>query len=200
MYIDISSNNGDIDFQKVAGNVSEIFIRSSLGFGDIDKRLFHNAILASSAGIPVSYYHFAYPHDKVSSVSEDAIKQANYFCDTISHLPAYISLAVDLENFTTTTDTKLSKNDYGLWLKSFLDTVESRTAKKCIIYTYASYLNQHLSTDHAFGEYPLWIANYGNAESPSLPIGWNKYFAWQYSEIGTIPGISGHVDISKLSS
>ena len=198
MYIDLSSNNGNVDFAQLVGKVDEIFIRSSLGYGDVDKMLSSNAKKADAAGIPVSYYHFAYPHSGVDPAA-DAQKQANYFCDTISGLPKFTNLAIDLENFSATTDTTISKSDYSTWLSNFLNTVEDRLGYRCIIYTYASYLNQHLPSGHAFGSYPLWIANYGNVENPPLPIGWTEYFAWQYTEAGTLPGINGHVDMSKTA-
>lgn len=201
MFADISVHNGNVDFEELSkSGITELFIRASLGYGDIDKNLSKNASGATAAGIQVSYYHFAYPHDNVQNISEDAIKQANWFCDTIVHLPAPNHLVVDLENFSAKKDTSLSKNDYAKWLKSFLDTVESRTGKRCVIYSYADYLNRHLPDNHAFGSYDLWIANYGvHTQNPPLPKGWNKYFAWQYTESGQLPGIEGHVDLSKTA-
>lgn len=197
MIIDLSSNNGKIDFSQLT-RVDEIFVRSSLGYGEFDKKLNENANGAHDTGIPVSYYHFAYPHGNASPVA-DAMKQANYFCDTISKLPIPSHLAVDLENFSTTSDTKLSQNDYSIWLQTFLDTVEGRLGIKCIIYTYADYLNRHLPVDHTFGKYPLWLANYSAISVPKMPIGWDNYFMWQYSEKGVLAGIEGHVDLSKVS-
>ena len=44
----------------------------------------------------------------------------------------------------------------------------------------------------------LWIANYNNPPTPPLPVGWTKYFMWQYTDSGTIAGIKGNVDLSKL--
>ena len=198
MIIDLSSNNGVVDFVQLSG-VDEIFIRSSLGYGDFDKNLNKNATEADAQGHPVSYYHFAYPHTDPDHEA-DAAKQANYFVDAIQKLPKFTHLAVDLENFNNHGgDTTLSPGEYAIWLQSFLDTVEERTGEKCIIYTYADYLNRHLPDNHQFGEYPLWIANYSHTLSPALPKGWNKYWAWQYSESGELAGITGHVDLSKTS-
>lgn len=200
MIVDVSSNNGEVKFSQLKDQVSEVFIRSSLGYGDFDKKLSHNAFAAQAAGIPVSYYHFAYPHGDAEPVA-DAAKQANYFIDTLINLPAATNLAIDLENFNAKGgDTTLSQNQYATWLQSFLDTVESRTGKKCIIYTYADYLNRHLPKDHSFGQYPLWIANYGaRLNHPPLPNGWKKSWGWQYSEKGTLPGIAGFVDLTRIT-
>lgn len=197
MVIDLSSNNGKVDFSKITG-VDEIFIRASLGYGDFDKNLNENANGAHAAGIPVSYYHFCYPHNNADP-ADDATKQANYFVDTIAKLPAPTHLAVDLENFSATADTTISKEDYATWLQKFLDTVEARTGIRCIIYTYADYLNRHLPAGHVFGRYSLWLANYGNTKNPPPPTGWAAYFMWQYSESGSVNGIEGHVDLSKFN-
>jgi lysozyme len=196
--IDLSSNNGTIEFDKISG-VDEIFIRASLGFGDFDKNLNTNTTGAISCNIPVSYYHFSYPHSK-EDPAEDATKQANYFCDTISKLPAPSHLAVDLEPFNAQgEDTTYSQSQYAVWLQTFLDVVEARTGIQCVIYSYADYLNRHLPDGHTFGRYPLWIASYAHVETPVLPKGWelSGYFMWQYSETGVISGINAHVDLSK---
>ena len=200
MIIDLSSNNGEVDFDQLK-DVEEVFIRASLGYGDFDKKLNENASGAQRAGLPVSYYHFAYPHDNVDP-ADDAAKQANYFADTIQKLPTATHLAVDLENFNAQGgDTSESQQEYATWLQTFLDTVESRTGIKCVIYTYADYLNRHLPKDHAFGSYDLWIANYGtHVTNPPLPNGWTSSWAWQYSESGEMDGINGHVDLSKITS
>lgn len=199
MIIDLSSNNGKVDFAKLE-DIDEVFVRSSLGYGDFDKKLNDNARATQSVGIPVSYYHFAYPHTGNNPVA-DAMKQANYFCDTIKNLPDPAHLAVDLENFNAQGgDTTISKTEYQLWLQAFLDTVEARTGIKCIIYTYADYLNRHLPANHTFWKYPLWIANYGTqVQHPPLPNGWTTSWAWQYSESGEMAGIDGHVDLSKTT-
>src|SRR4051812_45795783 len=111
MIIDISVHNGDVNFREIATEeIKEIFIRSSLGYGDVDKNLEKNAKEAHAAGHPVSYYHFAYPHDTAKNIGEDAIKQASWFCDTIAHLPTPTHLAIDLENFSAQKDTGLPKN------------------------------------------------------------------------------------------
>lgn len=198
MIIDLSKNNGTIDFSALAG-VDEIFIRSSLGYGDKDSSLALNANGAAAANIPVSYYHFAYPH-LVGNEAADATKQANWFLDTISTLPKPTHLAIDLENFSANADATLTPQAYALWLKVFLETVKGRTGITMIIYTYADYLNRHLSADHSFGGYPLWIANYGNTDAPPVPHGWTSYFMWQYSASGVMDGIEGKVDLSRLAT
>src|SRR6185312_2156971 len=197
MIIDLSSNNGTVDFTQLQ-DIDLIFIRATLGYGDFDANLSKNATGADAQGWPIGYYHFAYPHSGVDPAA-DATKQANYFCDTISKLPAPQELAVDLENFSATTDATISQTDYATWMQSFIDTVISRTGITPIIYTYADYLNRHLPHNHTFGQYKLWLANYSSNLNPTLPMGWTSMWARQYSETGKMAGINSYVDLSKLS-
>jgi lysozyme len=106
-------------------------------------------------------------------------------------------LAIDLENWGPDRDTPLTKAEYNQWLTVFLAEVQSATGITCMVYTYKSYLDLHLPPMHQFGSYPLWIANYNNPPTPPLPVGWTKYFMWQYSDSGTMAGITGHVDMSR---
>jgi lysozyme len=197
--IDLSVHQGHVDFATIKPLVREVFVRATLGYGDKDANLVHNATGAAAQGIPVSYYHFSYPHT-VSDEAADAMKQANWFVDTIASLPKPQHLAVDLENFSANADATLSKEAYALWLKVFLETVEGRTGILPIIYTYADYLNRHLPTNHIFGKYPLWIANYTATHNPALPHGWTGYYMWQYNSGGVMDGIATKVDFSKLAT
>lgn len=206
--IDVSSNNGTIDFVKVFAAMDaakdgkkRVFIRTSLGFGDKDKNCMTYASAAAAAGLTVSYYHFAYPSKKAGSTpADDAKSEANYFCDTVAAMPKYEKLVVDCEPFGQGKDTLLSKDEYAQWLQTFLDTVKQRTGIDCIVYTYADYLNQHLPANHTFGKYPMWIANYGNINKPPISKGWTAYYMWQFNEKGKIDGISTNVDFSIFNS
>jgi len=55
-----------------------------------------------------------------------------------------------------------------------------------------------LTKQKAFGDYPLWVANYG-VSKPKLPASWERYVIWQYSEAGSVPGIKKTVDLNALA-
>ena len=199
--IDVSKYNGAIDWHKVKSDgVTDVIIRLSLGFNTFDPNALTNANGAAAVGIKVSYYHFAYPDKRPGTVQGDAKQEANYFTGLFAggKMPQPQWLAVDLENWGPDKDTPLTKQEYAEWLTIFLAEVKAGTGLTCMVYTYKAYLDQHLPPMHQFGSYPLWIANYNNPPTPPLPIGWKKYFLWQYSESGTVQGITGHCDLSKL--
>lgn len=180
--------------------LKHVYIRTSLGYKDKDDKCAINAVNAHKAGLKVSYYHFAYPSKSSSAtVIDDAKNEAGWFCDVIKTLPAFENLVIDCENFSSNTDSTLSKDEYQLWLQTFLDTVKTITGADCIIYTYADYLTRHLPDNHPFGKYKLWIANYSNVAIPKLPKGWNSYYMWQYTDKGTIDGISGNIDCNSFN-
>ena len=197
--LDVSSNNGHIDFSQVESQIDGVFIRTSLGFGDVDKNCQYYAPHAVNEAIPVSYYHFAYPH-QTGDVVKDATEQATYFLHCISLLPAYSDLAIDLEpKDAQGDDTTLNHDDFALWLQTFIDVVKEATGKEMIIYSYADYLNRHLPVGHTFGNYRLWLASYTKVPQPILPNGWSEYYMWQHSATGTIRGMVGNVDLSLIN-
>jgi GH25 family lysozyme M1 (1,4-beta-N-acetylmuramidase) len=201
MVIDISSNNGIIDFKTLAQQgVDELFIRLTMGYGTQDKLSKSNAQGATENGIPISFYHFVYAHSDIDPI-EDSTKQANYFVQILNTMPVYQRLAIDCEpEDASGTDTKYTQEQYSQWLANFLYVVKASTGHDMIIYTYTDYLNKHLPSNHKFGAYDLWIAQYKNESQPTLPKGWNTWELWQYTEKGQVLGIDGMVDISKTNS
>ena len=198
--IDVSSNNGVIDWTKAAADgVKDVIIRLSLGYNDKDKKADGYAKDALKAGIRVSYYHLAYPDKKTGTVKGDAKQEANYFTGLFlaGKMPAPHWLAIDLENMANGWDTPLNKSEYLEWVTVFLTEVYTATGIVCLIYSNRSYLDTHLPVKHGLEKLPLWIANYNPVAYPPLPKGWTEYFLWQYSDSGKVNGISGKVDVNK---
>lgn len=195
--IDISSNNLIKDFSKLkTAGIDAVIIRASLGFGDKDKNLEKNATEISKLGIPVSYYHFAYP----SFEPGDAVKEATYFYEITSKLPTPVRRWIDLEDWNSKgLNTKLGKEELVKWVNTFNNTIVKLSGKEIGIYSYAPYLDLHLPANHDLGKFKLWLANYSAKENPKLPIGWSSYYLWQYTCKGSIPGIYGDVDINKIN-
>lgn len=198
--IDVSSNNGIVDWNKIANaGVEEVFIRLSLGYNDMDRNAMVNANGAARADLIVGYYHFAYPDKTTGTHTGDAKQEANYFTGLFANgkMPAPAVLALDLENWSAAKDSPLTKTEYMEWVNVFLSEVKAATGIDCMIYSYKGYLDSHLPADHNLGGVSLWIANYNNVAMPPLPIGWTKYALWQYSEKGSLPGVEGVFDLSK---
>lgn len=200
--IDVSRNNGVIDWKKVAGSgVTDVIIRLSMGYNTMDKMATLNAKGAAAAGIAVSYYHFAYPDRKTGgTLVDDAVNEAKYFTGLFMSgtIPAPKWIAVDLENWEGQRDSPLVPNEYYQWLQVFLREVMTRSMKAPVIYSYGPYLNSRLPAGHTLGVFPLWIAHYTKAPAPTLPNGWDRYFLWQKDSKGVMSGIPTATDLNIL--
>src|SRR5262249_59097656 len=49
-----------------------------------------------------------------------------------------------------------------------------------------------------FGGCPLWVANYG-VTCPSMPTSFSEWKFWQYTDSGSVSGISGAVDLDQFN-
>jgi lysozyme len=183
--------------------VTDVIIRLSLGYNDIDQKAASYANGAMAQGIRVGYYHFAYPDTKSGgTVLKDAKNEANYFTSLFQagQLPTPNRLAVDLEMWKESPpqDSPLGKADYLAWVKEFLSNVYSVVPSvPCLIYGSAGYLDAHLPTAHGLGSIPLWVAHYTANPSPKLPKGWTNYDLWQYTDVGGVDGITGFCDMNR---
>lgn len=69
------------------------------------------------------------------------------------------------------------------------------------VYTNRDFWNTYVEkTPEIVKDCTLWIARW-KVEEPSLealPNGWDKWTMWHYSDKGTVPGISGNVDLDKM--
>ena len=79
-------------------------------------------------------------------------------------------------------------------LRSFIEKVTEYYGKKPLLYTYHNFYNRYLQGE--FTDYHFMIARY-RSDSPTLNDG-KDYIMWQYTSTGSIPGIRGHVDRSKI--
>jgi GH25 family lysozyme M1 (1,4-beta-N-acetylmuramidase) len=72
-----------------------------------------------------------------------------------------------------------------------------------MIYTNASSWGATGNTlEFAKAKYPLWVAAWG-VSRPSVPANnWARrgYSVWQYTSSGSVPGITGRVDMDKLGT
>lgn len=180
--IDISHHQGQIDWQKVKqDSVNFAFMKASQGTKLTDKRFAENRKAVEAAEIPWSAYHFYV-------TSRGGEEQARYFMSVVGKKwEAPLPPVVDVERFDGG-----SKQDLVKELKIFLETIESEWNVRPIIYSGDYFWRDNLKGD--FKIYPIWIARYRKA-GPE----YSHWTFWQYSEKGTVSGISGPVDLNYFS-
>ncbi len=187
--LDVSHWQGDIDWEKVHNaGYSFVFVKSSQGTGYVDPKFATNVKNAYAAGMQVGAYHFATP-------SDSAIAEADHFVDTIRPYMSYLSLppALDLEQTGGLSWSALSR-----WANEFMQEVQSKLGVTPVIYINVNYA-RHL--DSSVTQWPLWIADWTYDPNATPRTGkWSSWTFWQYSDKGSVPGISGSsVDLDKAA-
>lgn len=179
--IDVSHDQGTIDWTQVADAGKRfVFIKATQGITETDPHFQANWQGAKAAGLLRGAYHYYQPGD-------DPVKQAEHFLSVVSLEPGELPLVLDVETLGSQTASELVSG-----LRIWLAAVQKSTGATPIVYTDPGFWNGLGTSD--FSEYPLWAADY-NAEGPVLPAGWTAWAFWQYSESGTVSGISGPVDL-----
>ena len=192
--VDVSSHQGSVNYSSVKSSGQDfVFVRSGIGNHTEDDTFIGNYDRAKSAGLLVGAYHVA----DADRTDGDAIREARWFVNrhggrggSDGELPSVL----DLE----TNPNGMSPAELQAWVGNFLDELEERLGKRPIIYTYPAFWEGAMGNTGKFSGYPLWIAHYG-VSSPRIPGGWNRHTFWQYTNDGSVPGVSGPVDRNRFN-
>lgn len=204
--IDISSYQGNISaaqWQQIkASGVQFVFARVSLGSCcDHDAYYVNNLNGAIAAGIPIGPYAVGYPHTNTGDPN-DAANEANYLISlTKSYYQGSGLMLRPVLDIELPQDGSLTKTFTSQWVVNWANTIKAGLGVDPIIYTYSSYASSKLNS--SVTSYPLWIANYNYSPPSTLPASqytpWSSYKFWQYSDAGSVPGISGDVDLDVFN-
>lgn len=186
---DISVYQGAVDFRRLAeSGLAILYIRA--GFGTTaDDRFAENAAGAADAGLRHGFYFYV-----TARTAAEAEEQARYFAGLIRGKDYQCRPAMDFEDFSGLTDSQARA--VGL---RFLQVLEQETGQTPLLYADAWAVSA-IWTGAAFARYPLWIAEYG-PDQPTVTGGvWSGWAGFQYSDRGTLPGISGSVDLDRFTA
>lgn len=194
--IDVSHWQGVIDWAQVrAAGKRFAYIKASEDIDFVDDRYEINRTGAKAAGLFVGAYHFAQP----DAATGDAIAEADHFVDTAQVASGDLAPVLDLERTGGLSSTALQA-----WAQSFLERVHERTGVRGVIYVSPNFWKTRMADTTWFAEngYPvLWVAHWTSANAPSTPAGdWGSrgWTFWQYSSEGSVPGITGRVDLDRM--
>ena len=194
--IDVSYHQGVIDWSRVAGaGKAFAFVRASAGTLTADSAYAANHSGARDAGLAVGSYHFANP----DSAANDALNEARWFVQQATIETGDLVPVLDLE-----VPNGLSAAALTTWAQTWLAEVESATGVRPLIYTNADFWSTSMANTDWFARngYRLWVAHWTSAAQPSVPAGgWagNGWTFWQHSSTGTVPGVSGAVDLDRFN-
>lgn len=181
---DISNLQGKVDFKAIK-TVGHSFVYLKAGEGDwTDPTLLDNVAKAKQANLHVGAYHFLRP-----KAGRTGGEEAQFF---IRNLKAAGLGKGDLRPAADIEATKLNRTATIKYLQDFLAAVEFATGIKPVVYTYPSFPQTWPSW---LSGYPLWLADYDGGLD--IPKPWTAIVLHQYTDKGTTPGVSGHVDMNN---
>ena len=193
LIIDVSSHNGEIDWNKVKeSGVDGAMIRLGYrGYGDatiVEDECFQKNIAgAKNAGLKVGVYFFSQ-----ATTPEEAIEEAEYVTEKIWGRGVSLPVAFDMEPFMGNErflnhDIKSKTEMADAFLK-----VISKFGYEPILYGNPTWLTNDVDISK-LTEYPIWLAHY------TYSTEWPYMFRmWQFTSQGRVNGISGDVDLNII--
>ena len=179
--VDISAHNGEVDFEKMKqAGIDFVMLKATEGISFIDKKFEENYEKARQAGLRVGAYHFF-------RFDCDGRVQAFHFLNTIGDRIFDCPLALDVEE--SGNPAGHTRRDVVNDLQSAITHLELR-GNDVMLYTNKRGYNRFISRD--FPDYPLWICSFRDPPGP------DRWYMWQYTHRGSVPGVSGHVDLNIL--
>lgn len=183
--IDVSHYQGYIDWDEVASdkNISYVYIKASEGALLQDDRYAYNVREARRAGLLVGAYHFF-------RANVDLNQQLRNMTSMIRPEDVDLVPIIDVEHTGGSSSAALRRK-----LERFLEMVEEYYGKRPMLYTFLNFYNKHF-VGSSLDRYPLMIAYYQD-DAPELHDD-GVYAIWQYTSHGSVDGIRGNVDRSRL--
>lgn len=188
--IDVSKWQGDIDFNAVKkAGIDVVMIRVYNGY-TIDPYFESNYAKAKAAGLNIGVYYYTYA-TTVQQAQQDAMTVLGILNGRSLQYPVAIDMedAILLNGLTNADRTDI------LW--TFCSTIQQNSKYKYALYANLNWLNNYFENYRLVGM-PIWIARYCDPSLGHRYTGAGNVFMWQYSSQGTLPGISGYVDMNYV--
>ena len=188
--IDISSWQGDIDFEKVKDEVDGVIIR--LGYGTtlldepvLDSKFYEYINELNRLDLLYGIYFYGYAQNIFASNLE--VKFVNNVLSNLN-ISEDIYIFYDAE-INTFNDVFYSRSIYEPVVNNFITVLNGLGYSNVGLYSnYYMLTNGSLAFEH---NYPIWVAEYNDECHYE-----KDYIGWQFTSKGQINGINGNVDIN----
>lgn len=182
LVIDVSYHQGIIDWETAKNHIAGAILRCGYG-SDIesqdDKQWVRNITECERLGIPVGAYLYSYATNDSMAKSE-----LNHFLRLIKGHTFQLPLYIDLEQSGTQNQAPNTAKIVCEGLKAAGYTPG--------IYANLNWWTNYLGSVSNLG-YSKWIARYANLAEDYYK---GSYDIWQYSSSGSVPGLSGRIDMN----
>ncbi|MDR2196644.1 MAG: glycoside hydrolase family 25 protein [Coriobacteriales bacterium] len=189
--IDVSAYQGSIDWEAVAADGIDFAILrlGHRGYTEgsiyLDERFEENLRGAEAAGVPVGVYFFSQ-----AITEQEAIEEARFVLETLDGRELAYPVVYDFEPVSDVSGRANGLNARQLTknASAFCTTIEEG-GYPAMLYGNARDIS-HYYLDLLEG-YDIWFAEYGTR----FPTGKFDFTIWQYTNAGSVAGISGNVDM-----
>lgn len=187
--LDVSEFQGTVDWEQVKdAGYQFAMLRAGYGSGIVDKQFHRNAAECSRLGIPIGAYWFCY-----AASPQAAIREADICINTISAYQLDYPVCYDIEQasaaYAAGEGVTMTASLTRQLVQNFCNRLEEK-GWYAMFYTNRNFLDTCLDSDLA-KRYAFWYARYDG-----LPDG-TDCGMWQYTNEGSVPGVSGNVDLDQ---
>lgn len=185
--IDVSSWNGNIDWNRVDGAGVEFAILRVHQLYGIDDCFEANYAGCVENDIDVGVYKYSY-----ALTEEQAIEEADAVLEILNGRVLNYPIFYDLEWDTQRSLGRQACTDIAL---AFLKRIEGKSDYTPAIYSNADWMNNVLYVDQL--PYDYWVAAYPTYDTGDIVehLRPEEGIGWQYSSSGSVDGIPGRVDM-----
>jgi GH25 family lysozyme M1 (1,4-beta-N-acetylmuramidase) len=185
--VDVSYYDGDVNWSEVQASGRQFAIaRVSDGTGFLDPQFSSNWSGIKAVGMVRGVYQFFRPED-------DAVAQADIVVSGVGSigvgdLPPVLDVEV--------TDGESSATIVA-GMQAWVSEIRAKLGVTPIIYTAPGFWDG-ISGAGGLDDTTLWVANW-EVSCPSMPYTWSSWSFWQYSDTGSVSGISDAVDLDRFN-
>ncbi len=218
--IDLSKWNGTVNWNSIKNaGIDFAFTKATEGVNFVDQQYHNNMLGATAAGVMIGPYHFCRidsyngvpfttydgsPFLPGTTPYLDAVNEANDFLEAIVpyyQVGSYLPPVADVEGLPDFGSTSLERTFISNWVQVFSNTINTTLGTRPLIYTSRSGANSRYTSAVA-AQHELWLALWQGTSTPTNPPDasdtplFGDWLFWQWTATGTVPGISGNVDLN----
>lgn len=191
--IDMSTFQDDVDWETLSKNENVDFVMLRVGYRGytegglmLDSKFEESKKAVTKYKIPCGVYFFTQ-----AVTYDEGVEEAEFVLKNIKKMDIKYPVVIDSELIgdSEARGDNATNDQRTDGIVGFCETIKA-AGYTPMIYASRNMFAQCLDMDR-LGDYELWLAHYANV--PNFPY---KYTGWQYTEDGTVDGVSGTVDLN----